>query len=523
MRMLNRHLTKLVIFALFSLQLPVYAESVKFVQWWDQYLAMMSNVTGAYRGTQVMSSTQQLDLDNDGVNNDARVWYDFSLDVPFNPGAPCQTDSKNWHWYRSDRPSGRFYGGLVARYTNVSDIMRPDDPEIPLFNKIQQATVQQDGANPGLYSPDYPNNTVRGRGYNNDIWSDMTVMVVNPGWGNFSQTFMDTATAQTNFAAVFLWKKADFVNGGASAAKITFDTTSKLTVDLTRHRKNVEEGRFVVQDGQQLWISEFAINVAATSDTLGATVELNPSDSLWATYAPAQAEIDFDIKQAKFEQHTFKDVQAAGIYFASYRFAHEPTMIVYDNFQVYATTDATQDPAIEPNPIGLAVNKAGEFIPTAARFSRGIAINGGMVSLKPTDPIDIRGVITVDSSHVGQAADILTLVAYQTTPMEPLIFFMFDEKGAYHQWDGQFSSLVAMQKVEKLDPEVRVNLFPMEIDVLQNDTKFNNEVILGCNSRPLNYTGIVGFPGIFKFYYGYRLKDGTIAFNRDSIDIEIKE
>lgn len=523
MRTLNRRLTQLIIFALFSLQTSAYAESVKFIQWWDQYIPLKSNVTGAYRGTLDMSSTQQLDLDEDGVSNDALVWYDFSLDTLFNPGAPCQKESKPWHWYRSDRPSGKFYGGLVARFTNVSDIMRPDDKTIPLFNKIQQATVQQDGASPGLYSPEYPNNTVRGRGYGNDYWSDMTVMVVNPGWSNFSQTFLDTVAAQTNFAAVFLWKKADFVNGGATAQTITFDTTSKLTVDLTRHRKNVEEGRFVVQDGEQLWISEFAINVAATVDTQGATIELNPLNSRWAIYTPAQAQIDFDSKTAEFIEHIFEDVQAAGVYFASYRFAHEPTMMVYDNFQIYATANATSEAAIEQNPIGLAVNQAGEFIPTTARFSRGIAVNGSRVKLKPTDPVDIRGVIAVDKAHIGQAAELLMIVAYQATPTETPIFFMFDAKGNYHPWDGQFSSLVALQKVEKLDLEARINLFPLEIEVLQNDTKLNDEVILGCSPRPFTYTGIIGFPGIFKFYYGYRLQDGTIVFNRDSIDIEIKE
>lgn len=516
-----RNLNILAILTLCFYNTVVPAESIKFVQWWDQYLPMKTSITGAYRGTLEMNSKQKLDLDNDGVKNDSLVWYDFSLDTPFNPGAPCQKNSKSWHWYRSDRPSGRFYGGLVARFTNVSNIMRTDDVNTPLFSKIQQATVQQDGASPGLYSADFPNNTVRGRGYDNDYWSDMTVMVINPGWGNFSQTFLDTAAAQTNFSAVFLWKKQDFINGGATAQKITFDATSQLSVDVTRHRKNIEEGRFIVQDGEQLWISQFVIDVAATAGTQGATVRLNPLNSLWARYSPEAEKIDFDSKKAEFEQHTFQDVQAAGVYFATYRFAHEPTMIVYDNFQLFATDSPTPDPEIEPNPIGLAVNKAGEFLPTTARFSRGIAANGGRTRLKTTDAVDIRGIITVDKQHLGQAAEILVLVAYQADLTAKPVFFMFNQKGGYQQWDGQFSSLVGLQPIEKLDPEEHVNLFPLAIEVLEKDETLLKDVVLGCNARPLTYTGMIGFPGIFKFYYGYRLKDGTIVFNRDSIDIEI--
>jgi hypothetical protein len=238
---------------------------------------------------------------------------------------------------------------------------------------------------------------------------------------------------------------------------------------------------------------------------------------------PEAEKIDFDSKKAQFEEHTFEDVQAAGIYFATYRFAHEPTMIVYDNFQLVATDHPTTDSTIEQNPIGLAVNKAGEFIPTTARFSRGIAANGGRTRVKTTDAVDIRGVITVDKQHVGQAGEILALVAYQSDNTAKPVFFMFDEKGGYHSWDGQFNNLVALQQIEKLDPEERVNIFPLAIEVLEKDEVLLKDVVLGCNVRPFTYTGIIGFPGIFKFYYGYRLKDGTIVFNQNSIDIEIND
>jgi hypothetical protein len=255
----------------------------------------------------------------------------------------------------------------------------------------------------------------------------------------------------------------------------------------------------------------------------GATFELNPLDSLWAKYTPSGADVDFNVKNAKFVTHEFQNVQAVGVYFASTKFSRKETMLAFDNFQLYAAITPTTDTAIEQNPVGLAVNSAGEFIPTTAQFSRGSTINGSAVQAKPTDIVDIRGVITVDSAHVGQAADILMVVAYQADSTDKLTFFMFDEKGGYHPWDGQFSSLVALQKIEKIDPEERVNLFPLAIEVLQNDEILSKEVVSGCGARPFTYTGIIGFPGIFKFYYGYRLTDGTIVFNRDSIDIEIKE
>jgi len=505
----------------------VRAESVKLIQWWDQYLPMRTGITGFYRGNpETVTSRQKLDLDNDGVSNDAQLSYNFSLTESLNPGAPCQPDSKKWYAYRVDRPSGKFYGGMVVRFTNVSDLMRTDQKDTPLFSKIPQSSVQQDGASPGLYSKDFPNNTVRGRGYNNDYWSDMTLFPVDPSWGTITKTFWETPDIQVNFASVFLWKKADFVNGGASAKKITFDATSKFTVDLTRFRKNIEDARFVVQDGERLWISQYVIDVNSTNlvkGKQGATFELNPRDSLWAKYTPSGANVDFDVKSAKFVTREFQDVQAVGVYFASTEFSRKETMLAFDNFQLYAAITPTTDAAIEQNPVGLAVNKAGEFIPTTAQFSRGSTINGSAIQAKTTDIIDVRGVITVESAHVGQAADILMVVAYQADSTDKLTFFMFDEKGGYYLWDGQFSSLVALQKIEKIDPEERVNLFPLAIEVLQNDEILSKEVVSGCGARPLTYTGMIGFPGIFKFYYGYRLTDGTIVFNRDSIDIEIKE
>jgi len=505
----------------------VHAESVKLIQWWDQYLPMRTGITGFYRGNpETITSRQKMDLDNDGVSNDAQLSYNFSLTETLNPGVPCQPDSKKWYAYRVDRPSGKFYGGMVVRFTNVSDIMRTDVKDTQLFNKIPQSSVQQDGASPGLYSKDSPNNTARGRGYGNDYWSDMTLIPVDPSWGTITKTFWETPDIQVNFASIFLWKKVDFVNGGASAKSVTFDATSKFTVDVTRFRKNIADARFVAQDGEQLWISQYVLDVNATNlvkGKQGATFELNPLNSLWAKYTPSGANVDFDGKKAKFVNHEFQDVQAVGVYFASTEFSRKETMLAFDNFQLFAAITPTADLAIEQNPVGLAVNKSGEFIPTTAQFSRGSAINGGTIQVKPSDIIDVRGIITVDNAHVGQPADILMVVAYQADSTDKLTFFMFDEKGKHHLWDGQFSSLVALQKVEKLDPEERVNLFPLAVEVLELDETLNKEVISGCGVRPFTYTGMIGFPGIFKFYYGYRLTDGTIVFNRDSIDIEIKE
>ncbi|OQW91948.1 MAG: hypothetical protein BWK78_03135, partial [Thiotrichaceae bacterium IS1] len=282
--------------------LLVQAESFKVVQWWDKYVLQGGP---SYRSLKPKSLRYQ-DLNGDNIYNDSVVWYEFSMTEPLNPRA-SEGDSSPANWqYRIDRPSARFYGGIVGRYTNVSQIQVNKEP---LFDHFAQASVQKsEGTRICSYSTKYPSNTGRSWPCTDELsefcWGDMTLALTDNGGTPIGEMFQKNKSIEVNFSAVFLWKKEDFINGGANAPQITFDETSKLSVDLARWRKNLGAVRFVVQDGsQQLWMSEAVAVPNETGDAArvglnnmtvkpfekGVTLELQPLTSRWATYIDASS------------------------------------------------------------------------------------------------------------------------------------------------------------------------------------------------------------------------------------------
>lgn len=476
---------------------------------------------------------QYLDLNDDGVENDTRVCKPFNLTEPFNPPPMCPRDKK-WANYRDDRPSGQFYGGISANFLNVSHLTRTNSKgkEEPAIMRYSQDTVQNDGASPNLYKERYPHNTMRALNSNSDLfWADMTLFVVDPEWTRTAQSFYSVDDAAVNFSALFMWKKADFVNGGASADKIVFDKTSNIMVDLTRHWVNIEDARFVLQDGDQLWISEYQFKYLEA----GHTIALNPLDSRWAKYEPQDCDMAIDADTLEFEKHEFTDVQAVGTYLASYSYLTsdrdpESLVFIFDNFQLYATTEPTDDKAernFDSVDVKLAPSLAldSELQPTQNRslFSVGVAVNGRSIQARASDQLDIRGVIRPDTKHIGQKADIIALVGYapsSDTPPEQMRAFMINSIGELQPWDNKLENLVALEPDITLTPEYRVQLFPVSIARFKNELTMDS-VVLSCDERPATYTGVVGIPGILQFFYAYRLETGELVYSRQPITVEL--
>ncbi|OQW92650.1 MAG: hypothetical protein BWK78_01020 [Thiotrichaceae bacterium IS1] len=558
----SSHLIAILSIILWGLSIKVAtAESTKFVQWWDAYFPTKDEVASYSYRSQSPYSSQYQDVNQDGIYNDALVWYEFSMNYPLNPLAAGEQNNKPQQKYRVKRPSARFYGGMVARFTNVSHLTETDSKgqKVPIFNRFQQPTVQpSEGGRPCSYSTSFPHNTGRGwadpTGYPWAQWADMTVMVVNDGGDccPFSEKFQRTKNAQVNFTAAFVWKKADFINGGAKAERIIFDDTSQLSVDVTRFQLNLQEVRFLVQDGNQFWISESATQVSLSDDnneeTLvgtnsmlvtpvknGYTIALNPLNSSWAPYHPAIDEtimqslvadleamqlkpkqaseeelqlhhdrsnqlleqvnrIEFNPSKASFVTHTFEDVQAVGVYFATYEFAHKTTQLVFDNFQAYASGTIPKDRAV-------AMSSSGEPVTKESAFSGGISVNCGAyeqtVRQCLCDQVQVRGDITVTPEDVGKTADIVVYAESKNAPEDDTgTFYMLDQQGGIQVWDQQPQHLVSFQKNVSLSAE-----HPVEI-----------------------YRGQFVLPGYLRVYFGYRLQpEGILVTNTDSIDILIDE
>ncbi|MCV6638002.1 hypothetical protein [Candidatus Albibeggiatoa sp. nov. NOAA] len=518
----------LLLFSSFS-----HAESIKYLQWWDEYLPTREELPTSLIYNQKAVIEHHLDIDGDGVENDTLLCRPFKMAEPFNPPTMCPRD-KVWANYRDDRPSGRFYGGITANFLNVSDITRINtrDEEVPAISKFSQDTVQNDGASIHLYEPRYPHNVMRALNRRSEVfWADMTLFVVDPGWTRTAKAFYSVDDAAVNFSALFLWKKEDFVNGGSSADKIVFDETSNIVVDLTRHWINVEDARFIVQDGDQLWISEYVFEHLKISHT----IRLNPLHSRWAKYNPEDCDIELDLDNIEFVEHKFTDVQGVGAYFARYSYMpsdQDPQSLVFifDNFQLFATSDPTDEPSQRTIP-SVDVKVAPSFafddvlqpVASEALFSTGVSVNGSPIQAHASDQLDIRGVITPDPEHVGKKADIIALVGYlpsiDADPSE-LQAYMLNSKGAIKPWNGNVNNLAALNIDVTLTPEYRVQLFPVSIERFKNSATMDS-VVLSCDDRPATYTGIYGQAGVLLIYYGYILETGELVYSQQPIIVEL--
>ncbi|MEK7991848.1 MAG: hypothetical protein VSS52_012635, partial [Thiotrichaceae bacterium] len=517
----------LLLFASYS-----WAESVKYLQWWDEYLPTREELATSlsYRGDYVV--THHLDLNDDGIENDTRICKPLKIDTPFNPVPMCPRDF-NWANYREDRPSGRFYGAFNANFINTSSLKTTSyGKEVYAIRKLSQPTVQNDGASPNLYSTKYPHNIARALNRYSDIfWADMTLFVVDPNWTQPAKAFYSVDDASTNFSAFFLWKKEDFVNGGASADNIVFDATSSLKIDLTRHWKNMEDARFIVQEGEQMWISEYVFDEL----TSGYIISLNPLDSRWAKYNPQDCDLAINTETIKFVEHEFTDVQGAGAYFARYTYMpsdQEPQNLafIFDNFQLFATNNPTDAPSKRSIPSvdvkvapSFAFDEQLQAVMSETLFSIGSAVNGGLIQAYASDQLDIRGVITPQEEHIDKQADIIVVIGYlpnRDADLSELQTFLLNSKGMIASWNGSLEGLAALEMNVTLTPEYRVQLFPVSIERFKNYSTMDS-VVLGCDERPITYTGVIGQPGVYQFYYGYMLEYGELVYSQQPITIEL--
>ncbi|MDM8566988.1 choice-of-anchor D domain-containing protein [Candidatus Halobeggiatoa sp. HSG11] len=160
----------------------------------------------------------------------------------------------------------------------------------------------------------------------------------------------------------------------------------------------------------------------------------------------------------------------------------EPNSIVGDN--------VTFGNGVQVLPTLIALNNLAVINITEipdAKFAGGITKNGGSfginVNANPSDLIDVRGRITVAPEHIDQAIDILIVIASSNG------FVMLNSVGEQIAWDGQIDSLIPFLTINELDEPVEIQIYNGYFDGTQN------------------------------FYFGYRLADGTIVYNSDSLEV----
>jgi hypothetical protein len=142
-------------------------------------------------------------------------------------------------------------------------------------------------------------------------------------------------------------------------------------------------------------------------------------------------------------------------------------------------------------------DRDGKEVYTSSIFEGGVSVEGSehqeQVTQSLREAVDVRGEVEVDSAHVDQFADIVVYAEFPT-PAETL-WFMLDSNGIPQRWDGQPETLIA----------------------------FRHDVPLESIQEIAMYEGHFLLPGYMKVYFGYRLQDGTLIRNSESINVTITE
>ena len=160
------------------------------------------------------------------------------------------------------------------------------------------------------------------------------------------------------------------------------------------------------------------------------------------------------------------------------------------------TTDSDELPKLES---ALALNAQAEITKSEAQFSGGISFEKGPFESSTTvtlaDEVEIRGRIEIATSHRGQVAESLVVIAYQSLEDQKAVFLMLDENGEMLPWDFDLESLVAFQILDTQEEIVDMSIYQAQLPVT----------------------------GMLNIYFGYRLTDGTVIYSPQTLDVMITE
>jgi glucose/arabinose dehydrogenase len=196
------------------------------------------------------------DLDADGQNDDTRGYLSYSSTSPLSPNP---TGGNAYGGTYATKPSHKFYGGVLLQ----------------------------------RYNGDFGSRW-------GEVWERGT-----------ADRIYQSADAPSDGWAFLFWKKADFLNGASGTVR--FDSNSRLEVLNTSGAdgvvaNNYGRARFVVQDGNQFFVSESYGDPAQSSFTM-----TNPNAQRWASYSPS-GPYNLRFTGSSFATRTFNNIQAVGIY-----------------------------------------------------------------------------------------------------------------------------------------------------------------------------------------------------------------
>ena len=337
--------------------------------------------------------------------------------------------------------------------------------------------------------------------------------------GNFNQTGGGIGTSSRPTTRRRSQKAGTEPNNDAVAMVIS-DTTTSLTqgtqFDIT---VAVQVGTQTVNASALYGFfdpSVLAVNSITAGDALDTTLFENYDNTSGVIHFEAgtlSGEITSDFELLTIHFEVKKDVAHTAFSLVPNKteilFAGDSVPMSVETFVLEHNANAQAFPSLSN---ANAIDVAGNSLEIFTRFAGGIAVNGASYQnttiAKPTDPVDITGVIMVDTTvapiHVGQSADIVVVAMYQPfintdlpTPTPALgdpLFFMLEKNGGIHLWDLDFAKLVPFDSIT-LDALQKISLY----------------------QKPLSVTGSV------QMFFGYRLADGMLVFSIQPIDITITD
>ncbi|EDN66174.1 hypothetical protein BGP_2699 [Beggiatoa sp. PS] len=266
-----------------------------------------------------------------------------------------------------------------------------------------------------------------------------------------------------------------------SAAKLTVLTGDNQTIPQTQVSANII---FQLTDAYDNAVAGEEINFTVRSST-GEISSSGLSLSTATTDTNGEVTTRLEVTDTK------------GNYTVIATFAADTTMTAD---ALVAVTDAI--PKLPSLGLGIKLEATGALSDAKETgFNGGIKVNDGEflqeAVLTTNDSVLFQSEISVDSTHIGQSADILVVAYY--SPVAPFdvggTYFMIDNRNAILVWDGNPASLV---------PFIRINQLPAK-----------------------QFVNMYGGPlpaGQVQAYVGYRLDDGTIIYNgNQTINARIKE
>ncbi len=239
------------------------------------------------------------DLDNNPKTQDWVQYMPFSMTNPLSPEVPL------WDY---DYISSKFYGGFTFNHVNRTKRGITEQ----LVNANETHNHMQPANNWALHNL----NKIKGSPFT--------------AYGSW------------------IWKKEDYKHGAADTnATVSFDETSRLAHSQQRYFSGWEGVKFIVQDGEQFYLSESLTNAIKDDGSSACGIflirEACPLDLKWIPWNPIEGtnHIHFD-NTLPYEAHTFTDIQSIGWYTYKDSMNESTVASKWESFECYATVTRPQ-------------------------------------------------------------------------------------------------------------------------------------------------------------------------------------